>query len=241
MSDNDRILLPESPINPYPLGRHVWHDPRNRLHRALEAPQLTLPKAKDSPWYRVDIFDQQGSSCTANAVVGLMRTSPFRDMLRPTWQQYDTEQERFDLYREAQRNDPWPGEEPTYEGTSTDAPLKVLKDREVIKAYKWLFGPDEVREYLQYHGPCVVGTNWYNSMFHPIMGRSDATIRLDSGSGVAGGHAYGLVFYDQKRKRYRMVNSWGRSWGWGGRAWLAESDLERLLAEQGDAVTVVIP
>lgn len=241
MSDNVRVILPEQPSNPYRLGRHIWHDPRNRLHRALEAPQVNLPSPKRGPWYTVDVFNQQGSSCTANAAVGLLRTSPNRELLKPHWTEYDSEQERFDLYREGQRNDPWPGEEPEYEGTSTDAPLKVLKDRGVIKEYRWLFGPDDVQQYLMYHGPAILGTVWYNSMFDPVFSRNDATLKVDPASGVAGGHAYRIVYYDLTNKRYRIVNSWGRSWGWGGRAWLAEADLVRLLAEDGDAVTVVLP
>jgi hypothetical protein len=139
--------ITEAPGNPFPLGRSIVnHDPRNRGFAALQQPGLTAQAKPGSVWFTRDVYDQIGSSCTANAAVGVLRTGPFRNLpgVKAAWPQYDSEQERFDLYRVAQRNDPWEGEEPDYEGTSTDAPFRVLRDRGVIPGWRWLLG-DPVR------------------------------------------------------------------------------------------------
>lgn len=235
MSDGDLIYIPSQEDLPLPLGRSlVWHDPRNRNFRALDRP-LRLPHDPKQPWYTRDVFDQLGPSCTAAAAVGVLRTSPFRDLMKSHWTGYDTEQERHDLYKLAQQHDPWEGE--AYEGSSTDAPFKVLRNAGIIQEWRWLFGLAEVRQWLKEDGACAVGTNWYRSMFSPD---NNGTIHIRDEEGVAGGHAYRLVYYDEDDKRYRKVGSWGRPWGDNGRAWIEEEDLERLLEEQGEAVTVVI-
>lgn len=184
------------------------------------------------------MFDQgQESSCTAQAAVGLLRTSPFASQFSPDRFKLDEPAERFALYREAQQFDPWEGEEPQYEGSSTDAPFKVLRNRGLIASWRWLFGEAELREWLTWFGPATVGTNWYMGMFDP-----DPLGVLHLTGAVAGGHAYRIVQYNPKMLggAYRIVNSWSRMWGQaGGRAWIARADMARLLDdERGEAVTV---
>ena len=50
-----------------------------------------------------------------------------------------------------------------------------------------------------------------------------------------GGHEYELVAYDSVRRRLGFWNSWGASWGVGGRFWIRQTDFARLLADGGDA------
>lgn len=232
MSDGDSHLLPADPQHADRLGRAgVHHDPRNRQWRALDIPPRTATGSR--PWHSVFVADQLGPSCTAAAAVGLLETQPHTVPHRSHRIGYDTEQERFALYREAQKVDPWQGE--NYEGSSGDAPLRVLRDRGVIREWRWLFGLVEVREYLQTRGPVSVGTVWLESMMQARRGR----LEVIPESGAVGGHQWRIVGYNPSRFLYRMVNSWGRGWGEGGRAWVNETDLEWLLAQQGDAVTVV--
>lgn len=110
----------------------------------------------------------------------------------------------------------------------------MLRAAGVIPAWHWLFGEDEVREWVSWYSPVVVGTVWRMGMFYP----DPKTGLLTVAGEVAGGHAYRIVQYSDTRDAYRIVNSWGRSWGQGGRAWIKSADLAALLNEDGDAVTL---
>ena len=237
MADGDQIILPEDPANPYPLGRHVFHHPANRQFRALVGapPAYT---ARTRPWATTWIGDQQAtSSCTAYAAVGVCKTQPNTTGFNRLWGvDYDTHEERVGLYHQAQQVDPWPGSEttdPRYEGSSTDAPFRVLRDRGQITGWKWLFGEEELRLWLTHHGSASVGTVWKRNMFTP---RPDGT--LDCTGDVVGGHAYRIVYYDRAKNRYQKVGSWGHRWGNRGRAWINRDDMAALLADNGEAVTI---
>ena len=228
MADGASYLIPTEPGLPHPLGRAgVNHDPRNRAHRALVAPPARAATPGVS-WYTRDVYDQgRESRCTVEAAIGCLRTTPNRAGFRPDFARYDEPAERQALYLEAQRNDPWPGE--AYDGTSTDAPWKVLRDRGAVASWRWLFGEGELWEWVQWFGPAVVGTLWHDAMFTP-----DRAGFVHPDGAVVGGHAYRIV--QARSGRYRIVNSWGRDWGQEGRAWITRADMATLLSADGDAV-----
>jgi hypothetical protein len=254
MADGDQRILPVDPSNPFPLGRHHFHDPRNRQHRALTAPAVAAVPARTRQWNTTWLGDQEivpverpisglarwpKGTCTTYAGVGVCRTQPnTARFVRGPWRFYDTELERILLYLEGQGVDPWDGSElvePRYEGSSTDAPFRILRARGHIAGWKWLFGEAELREYVQHYGPAAVGTVWKRNMFYP---RPDGSLDV-SGEDV-GGHAYRIIYYDRRRNRYKKAGSWGRSWGpLGGYAWIDAEDMAALLAADGEAVTVV--
>lgn len=220
------------------LGRIQHHDPRNRGFAALDQPNLPRQPIPGRPWFTRDIFDQIGSSCTAAAASGVLRTGPFRQFgMSALWANYDTEQERFQLYRDAQQVDPWPGDEvtdPRYEGSSTDAPFRVLRDRGHIPGWRWLFGEAQLWEWVSVYAPAAVGVNFYNDMFQP-----DRYGVMNVSGTLAGGHAMRIVQAHQRLQRYRVANSWSRHWGVQGRAWITRDGMRRLLdAEGGEAVTI---
>jgi hypothetical protein len=231
MNDNS-YQIPIAPGNPFGLGRHVHHDPQNFLtqHLALIQP----PVRQKSPYRafpRGLPYDQGDSpSCTIHATIGLCRTSPNATGFSGR-SKYDSETEMRAAYEESKAYDPWPGSD--YDGTSSDAPYKLLRERGEIKSWKWLKGETEVREWVSWYGPCTCGTVWLNDMFYP-----DENGFLTVSGSVAGGHEYELVQYSPTRDAYRVVNSWGTSWGQNGRAWLRSADLAELLNQDGDAVTV---
>ena len=232
--DGDLIEIPVDPEARYPLGRRgVWHDPRNRLHRALD--QVAL-EPRNRTWNTSHVFLQDRSYCAAETAVGVSVTSPFAKPFKQWWPNYDTEEKRFQLYRRAQTIDPFPGEDPESEGTSTDAPFKILRNEGAISAWKWLFGVEECREWAMHYGPFGVGTNWLESMWE--VGK-DGYLNVDAATPIAGGHAWRIIGYSHSRKAFRMVNSWGKTWGDRGRAWVHYDSLDYLLQSQGEAVTVI--
>jgi len=137
------------------------------------------------------------------------------------------------LYDDAQANDEWPGPPPPYDGTSVRAGAKVLQRRGLIDSYHWADTsnplPDLV-DCLLYRGPVVVGTEWLEDMFEP---GEDGF--LDVSGALAGGHAYKLDGVNTKRAFFRIKNSWGRSWGNHGFAFMSFEDMERLVKNDGEA------
>lgn len=141
------------------------------------------------------------------------------------------------LYRDAQLVDEWGGEE--YEGTSVNAGAKVMRDRGLLREWRWAFGVDDVIMSIINIGPVVLGINWYADMYQAPGGI------LSVGGLHVGGHCIiamavrkaGVIF--ENEEAIGILNSWGPSYGKNGRAWIRKSDLARLLSEQGEAAVPV--
>jgi len=232
------VEFPQREATPYPLGlRGTEHRPGNRNFMALVNPPPRLPEPRTTPWHRTtaSVFNQQGSSCTAQSAIGVLTTLPFRYQFQPDRATYDTEAERHRLYLDAQAVDPWPGGEPGYEGSSTDAPFIVLRDRGVITGWRWLFGEAQLWEWVSFYGPAGVGTVWTDGMFD-----TDSQGYIHPTGFEAGGHAYEIAFASHTRTAYRIINSWSAQWGQLGRAWITRTEMAWLLAQDGEAVAVAL-
>jgi hypothetical protein len=213
------------------MGRSlVDHDPKNRdyptrgvLH-AVDAP--LVPKV----WRRGAAYDQgRTSMCVAYSGKGLLNTAPTSSAVPYSVR---SRYSFADFYAGAQANDEWPGTD--YDGTSARGLCTYLQQRGLITAYRWAFGVDDVLRTLSHHGPVACGTWWLEAMFDP----GDRGLLTVDGA-QAGGHEWELVGIDPAREEVIGVNSWGRNWGVNGRFRLAFRDLDRLLQDGGDAVTLV--
>jgi hypothetical protein len=132
------------------------------------------------------------------------------------------------VYRAAQKIDEWPGE--NYNGTSVRAGAKILQSQGFISNYYWTFDVNTLINTVLNLGPVVVGTHWYLNMSRP-----NRTTGLISASGrLLGGHAYIINGVDTKRRLFRIKNSWGRSWGLRGRAFISFNDMAKLIRMQGE-------
>lgn len=231
MPVNDHsYVIPTMRHLPYGLGRHVHHDPANEQHRALDRP----PDRAEHPnqaWRSTVVWDQGNSSrCTAEAATGLLRTQPYASQFTGR-AKFDEPAERQAAYLRWQQYDPW--HDTPHDGSSVDAPFQGLRAEGEITEWRWLFGEGEVREWVTWYSPVVVGTIWRWDMFTP-----DADGFVIPTGDIAGGHAYRLVQYSDERDAYRIVNSWGRGWGDNGRAWIRAEHLDQLLRADGDAATL---
>ncbi|GAC1648726.1 MAG: hypothetical protein NVS4B6_23680 [Mycobacterium sp.] len=106
---------------------------------------------------------------------------------------------------------------------SPTGPLSKAGKAPVVQ-YVWAQTIADVHDYLLLHGPLVVGTDWWDAMFHP-----DPQGYLLPTGRVVGGHAWLLYGYDTATDTYSMRNSWGSTWGDNGTAKLHGPDLNRLL------------
>jgi hypothetical protein len=209
------------------LGRIKQHDPRNAAH--------PMPMVATSLRYRMwnagPVLDQGPTpQCVGYAGWGWLAAGPVTNhpKFSPT-----------ELYHLAQARDEWPGED--YDGSSTLGLMKALKDVGYINEYVWATDAETVVAWILAKGPVCVGTNWYTGMFNP-----DRKGFLDTSGQVEGGHEYRLVGADCDKTcpdgtkgAVRMVNSWGRGWGSSGRAWISFATLDKLIKDDGEAVTAL--
>jgi C1A family cysteine protease len=186
-------------------------------------------------WATNYAFDQgETSACVGYSGAAFLDSAPVRNRME------DAPFKPFDLYVLAKRFDEWPGED--YEGTSIRGLCKALKAAGIIAKYEWAFDTRSITRWLLTDGPVIVGTVWSDEMFetdkkgfiHPGVGASNPH---------SGGHAYLLKGVDLDKKcpdgtkgAYKILNSWGKSWGTNGTAWIAISEFEGLLRLSGEAV-----
>jgi hypothetical protein len=204
------------------LGR-LWvpdeRDQRFQLRRLL--PQEPSPLAYRY-WWDNGIWLDQGltSQCVAYSWTHRLADAP---SLKDPGRLLAPDQ----LYWRAQVADEWPGED--YDGTSIRAGAKVLQSMGYIGSYYWSYDLATTVETILRLGPVVIGTYWYEGMDTPDR------LGLVHPSGLNyGGHAYVLNGVSRNTRRFRIKNSWGRSWGREGRAFLSFDDFETLLAQDGE-------
>lgn len=180
-----------------------------------------------SRYYRTGVILDQGStnSCVGFACRQWMQTAPvmFKGVT-PSG---------LEVYRYALTVDEYHGEQDT--GTSIRAGVKSLQHFGRVSSYVFAGSAEEVRQWLiSDKGSVIVGTQFTEGMAKPpTNGYMSPTGR------IVGGHAYLLMGYSVSRQAFRITNSWSRSWGQNGRAWLRFNDFSDLLLAQGDAVGVI--
>jgi hypothetical protein len=140
------------------------------------------------------------------------------------------------IYWEAQKNDPWdggsyPGATPFYEGTSVLAGVKQAHKLGWMESYHWAFGIEDLKMGVGYHGPAVIGINWYSGMFIP-----DSNGFIHASGYVAGGHCILVNSVNIKKQRFTLHNSWGANWGIKGECYISFDDMNLLLKDRGEAV-----
>jgi hypothetical protein len=156
----------------------------------------------------------------------------------------------FALYRRIVLADPWPENDreataPDHGlayGTSVRAGVKALQQLGLVRNYLWAERVEDVRAWhLAGFGGVVLGINWTSEMFDPD---SDGVLRYRGT--VEGGHAIKTTGWKddftvggRTTPAVRILNSWSRTWGEAGRAWILLDDLARLLADGGECCAAV--
>jgi len=131
-------------------------------------------------------------------------------------------------YRRMQAIDEFPDTEG--EGTSILAGAKIMQEAGFVSAYHWAFTEAEMAAAVAWLGPVVIGVWWFDGMREPD---ADGWIR-PTGRRV-GGHCVCVPGISVSGGYYRIINSWGSSWGpRGGWARMSRKDMAALLAIQGE-------
>ena len=141
-----------------------------------------------------------------------------------------------EIYWPAQKSDRWdggsyPGANPFYEGTSVLAGVKVARKLGYFHSYRWAFGLRDLQLGIGYNGPAVMGLPWYEGMYQP-----DSSGYTQPTGKKIGGHCILCNAISIKHQRFTLHNSWGSRWGMNGECYISFSDMEKLLAQGGEAV-----
>jgi hypothetical protein len=227
MASNDvRIVqLPERHVEGKRLGRHVLHDPRSRDFTAERATNIVSVTHQATG---LPLNQGQIGSCTANALCGALDSAP--DFAGGT---VLNEKDAISLYElETQlEGKPYPPNDPGGSGLMV---CKAAVQRGLIGSYTHAFGVQHALEALVLR-PVITGIGWYSSFDKPDP--STGLVQIAPGATIRGGHEIVADQIDADNQLVWFWNSWGASYGLGGRFCMTFSTWDQLLANQGD-VTV---
>jgi hypothetical protein len=182
------------------------------------------------------VLDQgQVGSCTGNACVGVLATTPNHDAALVATGVVLDEAEALTIYSAAEVIDgdgPYP---PNDNGSSGLSAAKAAKAAGLCSGYLHALTLDEAYTAIGV-GPFMVGSNWYTSMDSPD---ASGVVTITVDATVRGGHEYECRGYDPATGLWHLVNSWGTSYGVAGEFFYDDATLTRLLAESGDITSLV--
>lgn len=225
--------IPEIVVPGKRLGRHINHSARlaARPHPMLGRTLVSVEHARHIP-----ILDQGDvGSCTGNATVGSLGTTPVYEALPVNHRPLD-EQLAVQIYSDAEVIDgdgPYP---PNDNGSTGPSVGQVAVSDGYAAKFDHYTDIDSTLQALQ-DDPVMLGMNWYSSFDTPD---ANGVVVISRGAYVRGGHEVVARGYDAAKQMIKLDNSWGTSWGVNGSFYMSAATLKRLLIEGGDA-TVLRP
>ncbi len=224
----DRRRILEIPIPEMPLGRNVHFDSRSGLYpfvpRELREIAAVLHQRHIGP------LDQaQMGSCTGNALVGAVATSPNFEALSAGYPPLDEALavKAYCLAVVDGQNVPC-SNDPGSDGIDI---CKAGQKLGLIGGYTHCIDVTTMQQALM-ERPVLIGINWYSSFDHPD---SSGFVSIASGAYIRGGHEVEVLGMDPATG-FLAENSWGPGWGYHGTFQFSFDTMARLLAEQGDCM-----
>jgi hypothetical protein len=217
--------IPEQELSGRRLGRHIHHDPRSLDYQAPRQPVTSVKhEAKGLPLDQGEV-----GSCTAEALCGALDSAPNVD---------GTVLSQGDAIKVYERETvlegkPYPANDPGGSGLMV---CKAARELGLISGYQHAFGIQHALEALVMR-PVITGVNWYTSFDQPAAG---GLVEISAGATVRGGHEIVADEIDAPNQLVWFWNSWGPTWGVGGRFCMSFDTWQRLLEQSGD-VTVPMP
>jgi hypothetical protein len=229
VSDGDRILIEQRPLEGLGLGRNINHDPKSRSFLAARAIGL-----RDVRHVHHGMPLNQGrlGSCTMNALLQCSMCTP---VWNGVWNWVEADAVRG--YTRATQIDPFDGSwPPTDTGSDGVSVCKVGIEWGLLDRYEHTFDFQHSLESLVLQ-PDITGTYWYDTMYYP-----DADGRVHPTGTIVGGHEYVRIGLEVTNRRVWFFQSWG-PWGLTidgipGFFYMTWDDYESLLIAQNGDVTV---
>jgi hypothetical protein len=213
-------------------------DERNRAHRVTAAPDLMHTARYWTPGTVITDQGREGA-CVGHGVTNEWLASPVRGRFPGlSWIGTEIAANRLalDIYNRAKAIDEWEGVD--YDGTSVRAGMLVGRERGWWSGFSWAFTMTELRTALE-AGPVVLGVEWRDDAYEAPDGILHATGR------AVGGHCILLTGYTPRHRTiggpaWRLRNSWSKSWGLAGNAYIPHADLDRILFRAGGEAAVPV-
>jgi hypothetical protein len=228
MPDNGVVTveLPEQVVEGKRLGRHVVHDPRSLNFLAPRAPAIASVTHDATG---LPLNQGQIGSCTANALCGALDSAPNFTGGTPL-----NETNAISVYEVETKLEgkPYPPNDPGGTGLMV---CKAAQQMGLISSYQHALGIQHALEALVLR-PVITGISWYTSFDTPS---SAGLIAIAPGATVRGGHEIVADQIDADNQLVWFWNSWGTTWGVGGRFCMSYDTWDTLLQQQGD-VTVPV-
>lgn len=202
------------------LGRHVHHDPRSKAFLAARAPIKSVKHAAVG----LPLDQGQIGSCTANALCGALNSAPDFDGGRVLVEADAVAIYELETQMEGQ---PYPPNDPGGSGLMV---CKAAKKMGLVHSYRHALGLQHALEALVLR-PVIVGMPWYSTFDEPD---ASGLVAIGPHATIRGGHEVCADGIDADKELIFFWNSWGGSYGVGGRFSMSFATLERLLGEQGD-------
>lgn len=218
--------------NQYKLGRIINQDTRS-LSYGFDTEGLSIKNVKHTR--HIPILNQLAlSSCTGNAGIGSLGTTPLFEVL-PANPFYSLDENgAIKLWSSALIIDGGTGYPPQDYGSSGLSIAKALYNAGIISGFQHTFNLEDALKAGSLY-PFITGIPWFSDMYHP-----DADGRVHITGNHVGGHEIVMDEIDADNGRIWFSNSWGVGWGLQGRFYLTWADYATLLSQQGD-VTILFP
>lgn len=194
------------PVTKHPLQRRF----RGSMKSRQLASYVSSQSNADRFWLTsiVGSLDQQGNSCTGNALVDGRLRAPFSVVTLPLpWSNY-TDADSFeplalDVYHRATLIDQWPEVFPPDDsGSDSFSTMTVAVGLGYYKTFSELTELSAIQTALL-SGPCVFDSDWTDEMFEV-----ERCGQIHVKGVPSGGHAWGLVGNDVKKKLFWGWTSW---------------------------------
>lgn len=211
------------------------HDPRSRAFPVRQTIS-TPPKLRNKLWRVGPILDQGSEgACVGFGWTAEALATPVPVNLARLAAEAPDDPTAFAInrYYRARRIDEWDGED--YDGTSTNAGAKAMREVGLVNEYRWAFSMEDIVNAILVKGPVVLGVEWRQNMYEAPNGVLNASGR------VVGGHCLAAVGFSHKSEKLGgedgiiLQNSWGYDWGINGLAEIKVTDLWKLLEVYGEA------
>jgi hypothetical protein len=208
------------------FGRIVEPDPRDGLFPMRTILPGVWPRKRRIRWTLGPVLDQGPTgSCVGHAAKAWVMATP-----RPSGAARPPG--AFDIYNLARQLDDDPYNDNMDTGTSIRGGMQALQLLGRAKSYVWASSVDEMARWVLTRGGLIIGVAWFDKMDIP-----DGRGQIHVSGRFLGGHAVFLYGTDRDDELFFGVNSWGSGWGLGGRFSLSYDDMDRLLRDDGEAVT----
>lgn len=230
------IYVEQLPFHPL-LGRNIRLDSRS-LDYAVQPEGVNVTSIRHAQF--IGVLDQgQVGACTGNASCSCAYHAPFFELTSPRWSYTPDEAGARAWYHDNTAHDDYSGTwEPDDTGSDGLTSSKMAVAAGVASGYRAALDLDSSLQALM-KTPGITGIPFYNSMFDV---GSSGLMTVTQSSGLAGGHELcvdEVVLADAGGNGTGKLlvggpNSWGSSWGDGGRWYLTGDDWWALRQQQGD-------